>query len=150
MELSDLRIFLAVAITARRVSDLGTVLRNPKILVFRSGCSYRMRLERILHARGAVGVRCVEFGSLDGILGCVGAGMGISLLPAAVVERHAAREHIWVHDLPEDEGRAETVFVQRVDAPPAPALTRFLTHARAVEQELPELRMVGGSSTAAG
>lgn len=28
----------------------------------------------------------MEFGTLDGILGCVAAGMGISLLPTAVVE----------------------------------------------------------------
>ncbi|WP_425472179.1 LysR substrate-binding domain-containing protein [Streptomyces cyaneus] len=65
-------------------------MRDPKILVFRTGCSYRRRLESILQARGAIGVRCMEFGTLDGILGCVGADMGLTLLPAAVVERHAS------------------------------------------------------------
>ncbi|EFL20748.1 LysR family transcriptional regulator [Streptomyces himastatinicus ATCC 53653] len=62
-----------VLITARRVTGLDVVLRDPRILVFRTGCSYRRRLESILHARGAMGVRCMEFGTLDGILGCVGA-----------------------------------------------------------------------------
>ncbi len=31
-------------------------------------------------------------------------------------------------------GTPQTVFVQRIDTPPSPALTRFLTHARAMEQ----------------
>jgi DNA-binding transcriptional LysR family regulator len=139
-----------VLVTARRVANLDGVMRDPKILVFRTGCSYRRRLESILQARGAVNVRCMEFGTLDGILGCVGAGMGLTLLPAAVVERHASREQIRVHELPEEEARAQTVFVQRVDTPPSPALTRFLTHARAVEQTTPVLRMVGGSSASTG
>jgi DNA-binding transcriptional LysR family regulator len=139
-----------VLVTARRVSDLDAIMRDPRILVFRSGCSYRRRLESILQARGAAGLRCMEFGTLDGILGCVGAGMGVTLLPAAVVERHVSLEQVRVHELPEEEARAQTVFVQRVDAPPLPALTRFLTHARAVEQTPPVLRMVGRSATATG
>lgn len=121
--------------TARRVAGLDAVMRDPKTLVFRTGCSYRRRLESIPQARGAIGVRCMEFGTLDGILGCVGAGMGLTLLPAAVVERHASREQVRVHELPEEEARAQTVFVQRVDTPPSPALTRFLTHARAMEAD---------------
>lgn len=139
-----------VLVTARRVAGLDAVMRDPKILVFRTGCSYRRRLESILQARGAIGVRCMELGTLDGILGCVGAGMGLTLLPGAVVERHASREQVRVHELPEEEARAQTVFVQRVDTPPSPALTRFLTHARAMEQPPPVLRMVQGSSVAAG
>ncbi|MEU1301628.1 LysR family transcriptional regulator [Streptomyces shenzhenensis] len=139
-----------VLVTARQIADLDTVMRDPKILVFRSGCSYRRRLESILQARGAVSVRCMEFGTLEGILGCVGADMGITLLPAAVVERHLAREQVRVHDLPEEQSRAQTVFVQRADVPPSPALTRFLSHARAVEQAPPVLRMVEGSAAATG
>ncbi|WP_274918544.1 LysR family transcriptional regulator [Streptomyces sp. WZ-12] len=132
-----------VLLTAHRITDLDAVLTDPKILVFRTGCSYRRRLESVLRARGAVGVRCMELGTLDGILGCVGAGMGVSLLPAAVVERHAARDQVRVHELPEAEAGAQTVFVRRADAPPLPALTRFLTHVQAVEPGPPVLRMVG-------
>lgn len=139
-----------VLVTARRVTDLDAVMRDPKILVFRSGCSYRRRLESILEARGAVGVRCMEFGTLEGILGCVGADMGITLLPVAVVERYVSRDQVRVHELPEGEARAQTVFVQRVDAPPSPALTRFLSHVRAGEQTPPLLRMVEGSAAATG
>ncbi|MGV4927517.1 LysR family transcriptional regulator (plasmid) [Streptomyces sp. BHT-5-2] len=131
-----------VLLTARRATDLDAVLTDPRILVFRTGCSYRRRLESILEARGAVGVRCMELGTLDGILGCVAAGMGVSLLPAAVVERHTARAQVQVHDLPDGEARVRTVFVQRADAPPLPALTRFLTHAQAGDPGPPVLSAV--------
>lgn len=62
-----------------------------KIIMFREGCAYRARLENLLATRGIVGVRRLDFGTLEGILGCVGAGIGLTLLPRAVVET-AARE----------------------------------------------------------
>jgi uncharacterized DUF497 family protein len=55
-----------------------------KLLVFRAGCVYRGRLERLLQAHGIAAFRLLELGTLDGILGCVGAGVGITLLPRAV------------------------------------------------------------------
>ncbi|WP_433519283.1 LysR substrate-binding domain-containing protein [Nonomuraea sp. CA-143628] len=122
-----------VVVTARRVDDLEVALlgvKEPRVMVFRAGCSYRRRLEDVLLTRGVVGVKCVEFGTLEGILGCVAAGMGISLLPAAVVEQHASRDLVRVHELPEEQARTETVFVRRTDTPPSPALTRFLACAR--------------------
>jgi DNA-binding transcriptional LysR family regulator len=128
-----------VLVTARWVTGLGPVLREPgehRILVFRSGCSYRRRLENLLLTRGAAGVRALEFGTLEGILGCVGAGMGITLLPAGVVETHVERGQVRVHELPEEEGRAETLFVRRADTPSSPALSRFLSHVRAVGEPL--------------
>ncbi|MEU1513852.1 LysR substrate-binding domain-containing protein [Streptomyces sp. NPDC005811] len=139
-----------VLVTARRVTDLESVLRDPKILVFRTGCAYRRRLESILHARGAIGVRCTELGTVEGILGCVSAGMGISLLSSVAIEQYGGRDQLRVHELPEDEARCETVFVRRADVPPSAALTRFLGHAQAVDQTPPVLRMVGGSSAATG
>ena len=54
----------------------------PLKMVFHAGCTYRLHLEALLAARGAFGVRRLEFGTLDGIIGCVGAGVGVTLLPA--------------------------------------------------------------------
>ncbi|WP_063043994.1 LysR family transcriptional regulator [Nocardia pseudovaccinii] len=149
-ELVETEVFVEelVIVTAGRVTVLDTVLRSPKILVFRAGCSYRRRLENILLARGAVGVRCLEFGTLEGILGCVAAGMGITLLPAGVVEQSVSRELVRVHRLPEAERWAGTVFVRRADVLPSPAVSRFLEHLRAASQA-PNLRIVGGGTSAA-
>ena len=124
--------------------DLDTALLaddGPRILVFRAGCSYRARLQQVLAARGVAGVKLLEYGTLEGILGCVGAGLGISLLPRGVVERHLADGRVRAHALTEPESRAETIFIRRRDTKSSPALTRFVEHLRGAEQP-PVLHMV--------
>lgn len=101
-----------------------------KIIVFRSGCAYRARLENLLATRGIVGVRGLDFGTLDGILGCVGAGIGITLLPRAVVASAAAEGRVAVHMLPWEEARVPTILVRHRDAFVSTALARFIELAR--------------------
>jgi DNA-binding transcriptional LysR family regulator len=133
-------------ITSRAVTDLEAVLREPRILVFRSGCSYRRRLESLLHARGAAGVQCTELGTLEGILGCVAAGMGVTLLPAAIAETSPSRKHVRLHHLPNDESLVETVFIRRADTPASPGAQRFLELVRNAHTQ-PELRVVESQSS---
>ena len=45
-------------------------------LAFRQGCSYRQRIELLLASYGVTSAKIFDFGSIDGILGCVAAGMG--------------------------------------------------------------------------
>ena len=97
-----------------------------KLVVFRQGCTYRAHLEAMLAARGVVDVRRLEFGTLDGIVGCVGAGIGITMLPRAVVARAAAEGRVALHALPKAKARVETVLVRRRDAFISTALTRFI------------------------
>ena len=85
-----------VLVTARRWSSLaalraGTPESGPTALVFRTGCSYRQRLEQVLAEFGWPSALRLEFGTLDGIIGCVAADMGVTLLPRAVVERSEQR-----------------------------------------------------------
>lgn len=118
-----------VLLTARWVVDLDPVLEaSPRILVFRPGCSYRTRLEGLLAARGAATPRLMEYGTLEGIIGCVAAGLGITLLPRGSVERHLADGHLRAHHLGEQDSRAETVFIRRRNTKPSVALTRFIEH----------------------
>lgn len=113
--------------------------RDLKLIVFRAGCSYRQRLEGLLAERGIVGVRLLEFGTLDGILGCVAAGIGVTMLPRAVVAP-GWLELLAMHELPRGEGRADTVFIRRSDAFAPSALAAFLGFARpaAVERAAAE------------
>jgi DNA-binding transcriptional LysR family regulator len=97
-----------------------------KVLDFRAGCSYRERLERILAGRGIAVVRRVEFGTLEGIIGCVGAGLGVTLLPRAVVEPARRDGRVAIHRLPATQARAATVFIRGRDAPVSGALACFL------------------------
>lgn len=92
----------------------------------RPGCSYRLRLEAMLARRGVVGPRLLEFGTLDAILACVGAGLGVTLLPRALVEGAWREGRIGVHALPSEEAWVETVFIRRRDAYTSSALAAFL------------------------
>lgn len=116
-----------VLVTAPWVTRLDAQV---KILVFRTGCSYRTRLESLLAARGVVSVRRLEFGTLDGIIGCVAAGVGVTLLPRAVVARAHAEGRVAVHALAPDEARVETLLVRRHDIFVSTALSRFIELAR--------------------
>lgn len=89
--------------------------RDARALVFRAGCSYRQRLENFLVRRGLAHVRRMDFGTLDGIVGCVEAGMGVSLLPKAVAEPLKKGGRLSIHPLPGDAGRAETLMIHRRD-----------------------------------
>jgi LysR family transcriptional regulator, cell division regulator len=98
----------------------------PKVFVFRVGCSYRQRLEAYLGLRGSGLVNQLEMGTLEGIIGCVSAGLGVTMLPLSVVESYVRRGEIAVHRLPGDEGRVETAFITRADVVHSPALTEFI------------------------
>lgn len=121
-----------VLITAPAVRKLEAALAKPglKIVVLRVGCSYRERLEQILARRGASGLRRLEFGTIDGIIGCVAAGLGISLLPRALVEGAARARTLALHDLPRADAEVDTVFIRRRDAFISSALAAFLDAAR--------------------
>lgn len=100
------------------------------ILVLRAGCSYRQRLEEVLSRRGAVVARRLEFGTLEAIIGCVAAGLGITLLPRSLVEPARREGRIALHGLPPREAEVETVFIRRRDAMVSSALAAFLRLAR--------------------
>jgi DNA-binding transcriptional LysR family regulator len=83
----------------------------PKLLVFKAGCHYRHRLERYLSGEGIGVLSPMEFGTIDGIIGCVAAGLGISMLPRSVVERSARRKEVSIHELAKLHRYVETQFV---------------------------------------
>jgi DNA-binding transcriptional LysR family regulator len=129
-ELCEQRVFqekLVVA-TAPSVRRLDGMLdrRDVRIVVFRAGCSYRQRLETLLAARGVVAVRCLQFATIEGILGCVGAGVGLTLLPEGIVAPACEQGRIAVHELLPADAWVDTVFIRHRDAHASSALTAFL------------------------
>jgi DNA-binding transcriptional LysR family regulator len=98
--------------------------------VFRSGCSYRTRLEALLAEHGVTNARRLEFGTLDGIIGCVGAGIGVTMLPLVVVAKAASEGRVALHKLPSEAARIETVLIRRRDIFVSTALGRFIEMAR--------------------
>ena len=116
-----------VILAARPARALDDLLRTRdlKIVVLRAGCSYRQRLEAVLASRGIVGVRVLEFGTLEAILGCVAAGLGVTLLPRSIVGARW-RDELAIHELPAAEARVETLFVRRRESFVSSALAAFL------------------------
>jgi DNA-binding transcriptional LysR family regulator len=98
----------------------------PKTLVFKVGCHYRQRLEQFLGAEGASMLSPMDFGTIDGIIGCVAAGLGISMLPKSVVEMSARRKDIAIHQLPRPHRYVETQFVTHKAQVQSLALTRLI------------------------
>jgi len=98
----------------RRLSFVKDI-QHRTILVFRRGCSYRARLEEWLRHEGIIPEKTMEFGTLDGIIGCVSAGLGVSLLPRSVVEKHVQDHRILQHPIPERFAKVKTVFIYRKD-----------------------------------
>ena len=99
-------------------------LSGVRILVLRAGCSYRQRLEEALARRGVVGLRRLEFGTLDAIIGCVAAGLGVTLLPRGIAEDAAGS--LRIHALPPQEAMVTTQFIHRRSARMSSALRAFL------------------------
>lgn len=101
-------------------------IQNRTVLAFRRGCSYRAKLEQWLHHEGVMPKKTMEFGTLDGIIGCVSAGLGISLLPWSVVEKHVQEGQLSAHPIPPQFGCVQTLFVYRHDHYMPASLVKWL------------------------
>ncbi len=121
-----------VLLTSRRWTSLaalraGTAESGPTALVFRTGCTYRQRLEQIFTEFGWPSAARFELGTLDGMIGCVAADMGVTLLPRAVAERSGQNADIRIHNLTPAQSRVETLFIQRRSAHQYSALQGFVS-----------------------
>lgn len=118
-----------VLVTARHIKSLAelraaTPESGPTALVFRTGCTYRQRLEQVLTEFGWPSATRFELGTLDGMIGCVATGMGITLLPRAVVGRN---DKVAIHTLEKSQARVETLFITRRAAHEYSALRGFIS-----------------------
>ena len=110
---------------------------NPKTvpqtaIAFEVGCPHRRRLEKWYENRGEMPTRTIEMSSYHAILGCVVAGMGISLLPSSVLTTFPERKRLSVHPLPPGQDSAETLLIWRKGAksPKIGALIEILNQPR--------------------
>ncbi|MCZ6587073.1 MAG: LysR substrate-binding domain-containing protein, partial [Alphaproteobacteria bacterium] len=76
------------------------------------------------------GLRQLEFGTIETIVSCVAAGLGITLLPRGVLESAAYRDRVALHKLPATEARTDTLFIRPRDGHVSSALASFLDCAR--------------------
>lgn len=117
-------------LSAPSYSSVAAALQRPdlRLVILRAGCSYRQRLEEVLARRGIVGLRRLEFGTLEAILGAVAADLGVTLLPRALIGPAWRGARVRAHQLKPSEARVQTVFVRRRDMLPSSALLAFQSH----------------------
>jgi DNA-binding transcriptional LysR family regulator len=101
-----------------------------KTIVFQIGCSYRQRLESLFADMGIVTAKPLEFGSLEAIVSCVSAGVGVTLLPKALVASARQDGRVAVHELPAERSQVDTVFVRRSDGYLSSAMSALLAMVR--------------------
>ncbi len=134
--------------TSDAYRDIHAAFAEPslKAIVLRSGCSYRQRLEDILTKRGALDVRWMEFGTLEAMISCVAAGIGLTLLPRGLSQAVMRGRSVKMHALPPEEAAVDTLFIRRVDAYESSALRAFVRCLAPVQP----VSVLSGSSRAAG
>lgn len=120
-----------VLVTPRSIFSLESLTSIPhlKTIVFRVGCSYRHQLDALLLERGIL-VTALEFGSLDAIIACVAAGIGITLLPRGVVAVAAQQDIVAIHEISPEKAGVETLFIRRHDAYISSAMRAFVEVSR--------------------
>jgi DNA-binding transcriptional LysR family regulator len=77
--------------------------------------AYRALAEVLLREAGPLQV--MDFGTLDGMLGCVAAGMGCPVLPRAVVDRPQYAGILRIHTLGGKLAEVQTLLIWRKDTP---------------------------------
>ena len=77
-----------------------------------------------------------ELGTLEGIFACIGAGLGIGLLPKGAVEDARRAGLVTTHALPPETAMVETLFIRRAGAFEPRAVRAFLDRLRRGSQTI--------------
>jgi DNA-binding transcriptional LysR family regulator len=129
----DEELVLATAVD----DDMTEAIKNPTLLVFREGCTYRARLIHWLREQGIATFKTMEFGTLEAVLGCVTAGMGITLFPRSVIARLQYTDKVKTFPVPDTMATVPTIFIRRRDTMKTKAVDELLKLAR---KEDPKVR----------
>ncbi|MFB5661166.1 LysR family transcriptional regulator [Alteribacillus sp. HJP-4] len=101
-------------------------MNDRTLLILKQGCIYRKQLETWLSAEGIFPKRKMEFSTLEGLLGCLKAGLGISLLSRHYVVQMHMKETLQCFTVPAPYQRVSTVFIHRRDVLFTKALQSFM------------------------
>ncbi len=114
-----------VLVSDKNVADPKQVGGLP-LIVFKSGCSYRTFAHDWMKAHGLAPHDFFELGTLEGILGCVASGIGVTLLPVSVVNSSRHRELLNIHALTDPSRFIDTIAVRNTKGPVNGAVEAFI------------------------
>lgn len=113
----------ALTLIGSRPLDSITELSQSNLLVFSHGCYYRNRLEKWLHEEGIYPRRILEFGTVEAIIGCVKAGMGMAIMIEAILKKQDPG--LVRIPLPDKYATVPTYFITKKDSEASAALHEF-------------------------
>jgi DNA-binding transcriptional LysR family regulator len=100
-----------------------------QIIVLGQGSLYKQQLAEVLARNGIPPMRAMELGTVSAIVGCVNAGLGVTLLPVGRAQKAPYGDAV-VHHILDAACRVKTIFVRRRDGFVSSALSAFLNCAR--------------------
>lgn len=110
-------------------------IQDMTMLTLNEDCIYRVKLEEWLREEGYRLSKVMQFGTMEGLLGCVKAGIGFAVLPVSYYSRLNVKEGIGCYPFPERYSEVPTVFIRRRDLYMTSAFQKFV---EAVQEQLPE------------
>ena len=93
------------------------------LLGFNHKCAYRTRLCHWAQHKGVM-AKVVEISSYHALLSCVAAGMGVGIVPRALLDSYPFIDQIQLHELPKKWRHTNTALIWRKDAA-SPAIEAF-------------------------
>ncbi|OMF86647.1 LysR family transcriptional regulator [Paenibacillus sp. FSL R7-0273] len=110
-------------------------VQGQTLLMLNAECLYRMRLEAWLREDGLKLGKVMEFGTMEGLMACVRAGIGYAVLPVSYFKRMNITQGISCHPFPDRYAEVPTVFIRRRDLYMTSAFREFI---EVVKVHLPE------------
>ncbi|WP_042197739.1 LysR family transcriptional regulator [Paenibacillus camerounensis] len=110
-------------------------VQGQTLLMLNAECLYRMRLEAWLREDGLKLGKVMEFGTMEGLMACVRAGIGYAVLPVSYFKRMNITQGISCYPFPDRYAEVPTVFIRRRDLYMTSALREFI---EVVKVHLPE------------
>ena len=124
-----------VVISGPDVEDLAELAADARMILLGQGSIYQPQLEAVLARQGIAAPRVMELGTLENLMGCVSAGLGVTLLPIGVVKAFSGTK-VRMHRVADEDCRVQTVFVRRRDGYVSSTLSSFIANARAYSRGL--------------
>lgn len=100
-----------------QVHALGADPVMQPLILFREGCAYRARALAWQRAIGHAQADAMEFGTLEGILGCVAVGLGWTLMPRRVAEQSMHAADLVIETVPAEIGHVPTGMIRLREGP---------------------------------
>lgn len=131
-KLSEIEVFEEELVLLAKESVLDSMdfeqIESQTIIVFKSGCFYRETFEYWLKINGINTPKILELNTLDGVLGCIKAGLGISLLTKSAAENIKKDNTINEFVLPKEYGIVSTKFIYHKEIAQTLAFRNFIQY----------------------